>query len=86
MTFYSPPPRNNELLKESADVLQGTSQTYDEVIPSALPVSDTGPIGLYNQLGRAQLESLYYSKCNQMKDMEQQINLFQQEQDKKVSK
>lgn len=104
LTFYSPPPKNNEVLNSNwpyntetgeTDTLKGTSQAYDvggsEMIPSALPISDTVPAsiagettGLYDHLGRAQLEALYYSKCNQMKHMETQINMFQDEQDKKV--
>lgn len=40
--------------------------------------------GLYDQLEKSQFISLYASKCNQVKEMEQQINIFQQEQEKKV--
>ena len=40
--------------------------------------------GLYTHLNREQMEVLYNSKCHQMKELEQTMNLFQHEQEKKV--
>ena len=89
-SFYSPPPPplNNghdpaALEHQSiipVDVFNGTSQAYTEEDSVLNGVTDTH----YNHLGRSQLETLYYSKCNQMKQMEEQINAFQEESEKKV--
>ena len=39
--------------------------------------------GLYTHLNRVQMEVLYNSKCHQMKELEQTMNLFQHEQEKR---
>jgi hypothetical protein len=40
---------------------------------------------LYDNLDTSQVEALYISKCNQLKEREQRLDIFQQEQDKKMS-
>lgn len=86
-SFYSPPPppHNNAtaLGHQSVlpvDIFNGTSQAYTEGDKTFNGITGTH----YNHLGRSQLETLYYSKCNQMKQMEEQINAFQEESEKKV--
>ena len=41
-------------------------------------------LGLYTHLNREQMEVLYNSKCHQMKELEQAMNLFQHEQEKRL--
>uniref|UniRef100_A0A1X7VVT6 Uncharacterized protein n=1 Tax=Amphimedon queenslandica TaxID=400682 RepID=A0A1X7VVT6_AMPQE len=86
-SFYSPPPppqSNATALGYQSvlpvDVFNGTSQAYTEGDDTFNGVTGTH----YNHLGRSQLETLYYSKCNQMKQMEEQINAFQEETEKKL--
>ena len=64
----------NSGLNISANLIARTSPTTtSEVTPD-----------LYSHLNREQKEVLYNSKCNQMKELEQTMSLFQHEQDKKV--
>lgn len=88
-SFYAPPPPPPHITMQppqvvtnaidaQADILSGTSQAYT----SEDVLSRTS--GNYDQLGKSQLEALYTSKCNQMKQMEEQINAFQEENEKKV--
>ena len=79
----------------TSDALFGTSQAYSstniEPITKAIPIISTASTDslshvedLYSHLDKSQFLSLYNSKCNQVKDMEQKINTFQQQQEKQV--